>query len=481
MFLLCYKKQQEDKIRFRKNIGVKRDESTEKKGLWSMKEEKEQAVQEEKNETVNEAENQEAEIQESQDQKVKKRKKVWSRYQRGFVAGFLVAVVIMVAGMGVLTTVYRKSKNEVVITEETFDGTVKEKAESLTEIIASYFYEDVDQETLINGMYKGILEGLNDPYSQYYTQEEYQSLKESNNGTYEGIGAVLSQDPDTKQVTVMRAYKGSPAQKAGIRDGDIILKVDDLDAASMDLTELVSHIRGSEESKTHIQISRQGSKKPLEFDVELDSIEVPTVTSQMLDGDIGYIQITEFTDVTEEQFQTDVDYLNKRGMKAMLVDLRDNPGGLVTSVVGILDKILPEGTVVYTKDKMGNRNDYDSDEEHQMKLPIAVLINGNSASASEIFAGAIRDFEYGTLIGTTSFGKGIVQTILPLDDGSAVKITTAKYYTPSGDYIHKKGIKPDVHVEYEYQSEDTENYDIQYDNQVQKGIEVLKEKLEKKG
>lgn len=446
-----------------------------------MKDEKEQTIQEEQNETGNEAENLEAEIQESENQETKRRRKVRSRYQRGFVAGFLVAVVIMVAGIGVLTTVYRKSRNEVVITEETFDGTVKEKAESLTEIIDSYFYEDVEQETLINGMYKGILEGLNDPYSQYYTQEEYQSLKESNNGTYEGIGAVLSQDPDTKQVTVMKAYEGSPAQKAGIRDGDIILKVDDLDAASMDLTELVTHIRGSEESKTHIQISREGSEKPLEFDVERDSIEVPTVTSQMLDGDIGYIQITEFTDVTEEQFQTNVDLLNKQGMKAMLVDLRDNPGGLVTSVVGILDKILPEGTVVYTKDKKGNRNDYDSDEEHQMNLPIAVLINGNSASASEIFAGAIRDFEYGTLIGTTSFGKGIVQTILPLDDGSAVKITTAKYYTPSGDYIHKKGIKPDVRVEYEYQSEDTDNYDIQYDNQVQKGIEVLKEKLEKKG
>lgn len=442
-----------------------------------MEEEKEQIVQENQNETRKESQIGEEEIQESEKRRDKKQKKIRSRYQRGFIAGFLIAVVLMVAGTGILTTIYRKSKHEVVLTEETFDGKVKEKAESLTEIIHSYYYEDVDQETLINGMYKGILEGLDDPYSQYYTKEEYQSLKESNNGTYEGIGTVLSQDPDTKQVTVMKAYEGSPAQKAGIRDGDVILKVDNLDATSMDLTELVTHIRGSEESKTHIQISREGSEKPLEFDVQRDSIEVPTVTSQMLEDKIGYIQITEFTDVTEDQFQANVDTLKKQGMKAMLVDLRDNPGGLVTSVVGILDKILPEGTVVYTMDKAGNRNDYTSDEEHQMKLPIAVLINGNSASASEIFAGAIRDFKYGTLIGTTSFGKGIVQTILPLDDGSAVKITTAKYYTPSGDYIHKKGIKPDVQVEYEYQSEDTDQYDIKYDNQVQKGIEVLKEKI----
>ena len=442
-----------------------------------MEEEKEQIVQENQDETRKESQIGEEEIQESEKRRDKKQKKIRSRYQRGFIAGFLIAVVLMVAGTGILTTIYRKSKHEVVLTEETFDGKVKEKAESLTEIIHSYYYEDVDQETLINGMYKGILEGLDDPYSQYYTKEEYQSLKESNNGTYEGIGTVLSQDPDTKQVTVMKAYEGSPAQKAGIRDGDVILKVDNLDATSMDLTELVTHIRGSEESKTHIQISREGSEKPLEFDVQRDSIEVPTVTSQMLEDKIGYIQITEFTDVTEDQFQANVDTLKKQGMKAMLVDLRDNPGGLVTSVVGILDKILPEGTVVYTMDKAGNRNDYTSDEEHQMKLPIAVLINGNSASASEIFAGAIRDFKYGTLIGTTSFGKGIVQTILPLDDGSAVKITTAKYYTPSGDYIHKKGIKPDVQVEYEDQSEDTDQYDIKYDNQVQKGIEVLKEKI----
>ncbi|MGN0484232.1 MAG: S41 family peptidase [Lachnospiraceae bacterium] len=410
---------------------------------------------------------------EDQTQEESKRGAFW----RGVIGGMILTLFLVFTALVVITAVQRKKGNAIVsdglfLTEET-----EKKVDALSAIIDQYYYEDPKEEDLINGMYKGLFEGLDDPYSVYYTEEEYKSLKESNEGTYQGIGVVLTQDKKTNAVTVLRAYEDSPAEKAGIKNGDVVISVDDLTAESMDLSKLVAHIRGKSDGSIHMVVSRKGEKEHLEFDVECSSIKVPTVTSQMLDDQIGYLQITEFTQVTAEQFEEQIDDLNKRGMKAMIVDLRDNPGGLVNSVVEILDDILPEGTVVYTMDKAGERNDYTSDEKKQMHLPITVLINENSASASEIFAGAIRDFKYGTLIGKKTFGKGIVQTILPLDDGSAVKITTAKYYTPNGDYIHKVGIKPDISLEYEYTGDEEKAYDIEYDNQVQKACEVLKEQL----
>lgn len=380
-------------------------------------------------------------------------------------------MICMIAGM----IIFSVQKSEKKTMQGLISAAVQEKMESLKGLIQLYYYQDVDVDAMADGVYKGMMKGLGDPYSEYYTAKEYEELQESNEGTYQGIGAVLSQNAKTMQVKILHAYEGSPAEEAGIRDGDVILKVDDIDATSMELSELVTHIRGEENTTTHLIIAREGEKKHLEFDVERRSIEVPTVTGQMLQDKIGYLKISEFSEVTAAQFEEEVKELQDEGMKSMIVDLRDNPGGLVTSVVKILDDILPEGTVVYTQDKYGNRNDYTSDAETYMELPIAVLINGNSASASEIFAGAIRDFDYGTLIGTTSFGKGIVQTIMPLEDGSAVKMTTAKYYTPKGKYIHGVGIDPDIELEYKDLREDAQEYDIKYDNQVKKAVEVLEE------
>ncbi len=240
----------------------------------------------------------------------------------------------------------------------------------------------------------------------------------------------------------------------------------------MELSELTTHIKGQEGTTVHIEVIRQGEKDYLGFDVERRQIEVPTVEYQMLGGNVGLIRITEFSTATPEQFDHAIKDLQGQGMASMIVDLRDNPGGVLQSVCDMLDKILPEGLLVYTEDKYGGRSDYKSDASC-MDIPMAVLINGNSASASEIFAGAIKDYGYGTLIGTTSFGKGIVQTIIPLDDGSAIKLTMAKYFTPKGNYIHEVGISPDIELEYEYLSETDEVYDPMHDNQVLKALEVL--------
>ncbi len=362
-------------------------------------------------------------------------------------------------------------KQEKTTKEAISQKDVEKKADTIADLIDQYYYEEIDEDALVEGMYAGMVSGLGDPYSAYYTAEEYASLMEGTTGTYYGIGAVLTQNINTRIVTILHVYPGTPAEEAGVKDGDVIAKVGDIEGDSMELSELVTHIKGEEGTTVHLELVREGEKDHIELDVERRRIEVPTVQSQMLEGNTGFIQVSEFSETTPEQFSNALKELQGQGMKSVIVDLRDNPGGVLQSVCKMLDEILPEGLLVYTEDKYGGRSDFKSDEKC-MDIPMAVLINGNSASASEIFAGAIKDYKYGTLIGTPSFGKGIVQTIIPMDDGSAVKVTMAKYFTPNGNYIHEVGISPDIELEYEYQGED-ETYNPMHDNQVVKALEVL--------
>lgn len=348
------------------------------------------------------------------------------------------------------------------------------KIEMLYTLVKSNYYEDVDDGELVNGIYHGLLDGVGDPYSVYYTEEEYEDLMISTTGQYYGIGAQLMQDPDTMMVSISHVYDGTPAKEAGLKDGDTIVQVNDIEADTMELAQLVTHIRGEEGTTVHLKIYREGEKDYLEYDVERAKVDLPSVESRVLTDEIGYIQVLEFAESTPEQFEEAISQLQDQGMKKMIVDLRDNGGGVLESCREMLDVILPEGVVVYTEDKYGSRQNYYSDGETYMDLPIVVLVNGNSASASEIFAGAIRDYDYGTLIGTQTFGKGIVQSVTQLSDGSAVKLTTAKYFTPNGDYIHGVGITPDIELEYEYTGdEESDEYDYMADNQVLKAIEVL--------
>jgi carboxyl-terminal processing protease len=395
-------------------------------------------------------------------------------FHRGLAVGILAscAVVLLVIFAGVNTGVIQKVSNTGTQTDGVLTSEVVSKITTLESMIDQLYYEDVDDEDLAEGLYKGLMEGVGDAYTAYYTPEEYEALMISATSSLSGIGAVLQQDPDTMQVTINHVYEDSPAETAGIKDGDIIIQVDDITATSMELSELVTHIRGDKGTKVHLKVYREGESDYLEFDVTRDVVDVPTVSGQMLDDGIGYIVIAEFGDQTATEFSDTVQELEKEGMTSMIVDLRDNPGGMVDSVTEILDQILPEGVTVWTEDKQGRKKEYTSDSDC-MDYPMAVLINGNSASSSEIFAGAIRDYEYGTLIGTTTFGKGIVQSIRKLNDGSAIKLTTAKYFTPSGENIQGEGIAPDIELEYEYLDPDATEYDIMDDNQVLKAIEVL--------
>lgn len=347
------------------------------------------------------------------------------------------------------------------------------KINELAAYIDLYYYDAVDTDDLRDGMYAGLLDGLNDKYSVYYTAEEYEQSQVGMTGKYYGIGAGLTQDVDTMVVTITKIYEGTPSDEAGLLAEDIILSVDGVDATSMEVTDLVQLIRGEEGTMVHLEIYRPASGEYLSFDVERANVTLPSVVSEMLTDEIGYIRIESFETDTALQFEDALAGLEDLGMQSLVVDLRYNGGGLVDSVVAILDDILPEGMLVYIEDKYGNRQEYKSSGETHFDYPLAVLINEDSASASEIFAGAIKDYEYGTLIGTTTFGKGIVQTIFNLSDGDAVKITTAKYFTPKGNYIHGVGIEPDIELEYEYLNPEGEEYEMQYDNQIQKAIEVL--------
>lgn len=396
-----------------------------------------------------------------------------------FLTGLMVGAVCMLTNT---TIVFKDRTATKQVVSESQNAVLNEesvrKINELTAYAKLYYYDDIDVEEVRDGMYYGLIEGLDDKYSVYYNEEDVIDLQVSTTGQYYGIGAGLAQDLDTMVVTITKVYEGTPSEAAGLKENDVIISVEDIDATSMEVSELVNHIRGEAGTCVHLEIYRPSTGEYLGFDVERADVTLPSVEHAMLENQIGYIWIYSFEKETANQFNAAVDDLTEQGMQALVLDVRDNPGGMLGSVVAILDDILPEGLLVYTEDKMGNRENYTSSAKTYMDLPIAVLINENSASAAEILAGAMKDHEYGTLIGTTTFGKGVVQTIFPLQNGDAVKLTTAKYFTPSGNYIHEVGIEPDIELEYEYLNPEGTEYEKKYDNQILKAVEILTEQLE---
>lgn len=343
----------------------------------------------------------------------------------------------------------------------------------LEEMVDDYYLESVDEADMQQGVYKGMIEALNDPYSVYYTQEELKALQEKTEGIYYGIGARVSIDPDTQLPKIASVISGSPAEESGLMANDLLYKVDETEVQGMDLSSAVALVKGDEGTAVHLTVIRQGETGYLEFDVVRRKLENETVTHKMMDDNIGYIQIQEFDEVTLEQFQEALSVCRGSGMKGLIIDLRGNPGGNLSTVCDISREILPKGLIVYTEDKNGKREEYNCDGTKQLGMPLVVLVDGNSASASEILAGAVKDYGIGTLVGTTTYGKGIVQRIMKLSDDSAVKLTVSKYYTPNGNDIHKIGIAPDVEVPFEpepYLENGT-------DNQLDKAVEILSEKM----
>ena len=350
------------------------------------------------------------------------------------------------------------------------DEMVQKIDKLVSTIRKEYFLEEKTDEELEVGLYKGLMEALGDPYSEYYTPEEYLELMQGSEGVYYGIGAYVSMDSELNMPKISGVFKNSPALEAGLRANDIIYMVGDEYMSGKTLSEVVSYIRGEENTSVGITIIRDGEQ--MEVTVTRRRVEAPTVESEMLDDKMGYLQITEFDDVTTNQFREAMAELNAAGMQGLILDLRANPGGNLATVVEIAQELLPAGTIVYTETKEGKRNTYLSDGKKEIQIPMVVLVDGNSASASEILAGAIQDYKKGVLVGKTTFGKGIVQTVKPISrDGSAIKLTVSAYFTPNGRNIHKIGIEPDVECEFDSELYyDTEN---PIDTQLEKAKEVL--------
>ena len=362
--------------------------------------------------------------------------------------------------------------------DEAINDELVSKLKILEQCVDQYFlFDSADAQTFQDYIYKGFMEALDDPYSCYYTADEYQDLMESTSGSYEGIGVVVSQNAQTKIITVVRPFEGCPGAEAGMLPGDILIEVAGNDVSGIDVSTVVSWIKGEEGTTVDIRVYRESEDEYYNFTVERQKIEVPTVAYEMMEDSIGYVQVSEFDEVTSEQFIAAVEDLKAQGMEGLVIDIRDNPGGLLSCVVEMLDYMLPEGTIVYTEDKNGKGDTYTSDAEHYFDLPLAVLVNGNSASASEIFSGAIQDYETGTIVGTQTFGKGIVQSILPFNDGSAIKITVSRYFTPRGTCIHGEGITPDVEVDLDEELKTKLTISKEEDNQLQKAVEAVKQQI----
>lgn len=370
---------------------------------------------------------------------------------KGALAG---ALIVLLAGGAVSCSVFKSEESQ--------------KMELLNSLIDRFYIGDVDETDLSEGVYKGYIEGLGDPYSVYYDEEETKQMGESLSGEFGGVGALMSQDRETGVITVLQVYDGSPAQEAGMRDGDTLYKVEGEEVTGEDLSDVVSKVKGEKGTQVTLTVLRADTGDEEELTITRDTIEAQTVSCEMKEENVGYIRITEFDTVTYEQYKEALEDLEDQGMERLIVDLRSNPGGNLDTVCDILDLMLPEGLIVYTEDKNGEREEYTSDEENQFDKPLVVMMNGYSASASEIFAGAIQDYGLGQIVGTQSYGKGVVQSVFDLQDGTSVKLTIAEYFTPNGRSIDGEGITPDVEVEYQY---DENNPDA--DNQLEKAMEVV--------
>ncbi len=412
-----------------------------------------------------------------------KQKKSSRYFWNGVLTGVLLTALLM-TGVYAASLLYRmvmtrRAGADAAASSSAVSNDTLQKMKTIEEAIDTYYFyaDELSSEKLQDGIYKGMINALGDPYSEYYTKDELEDAVNSNKGVSYGIGALISMNKQMNMAMISGVIEESPALEAGLREGDLIYEVDGESTQGLSLTQVVSLVKGREGSTVHLTIYREGESDFLDFDItRAKQIETTTVESGILENtdQIGYLRIREFDGITVDQYAEAMAELNEYGIKGLVLDLRSNPGGDLAAVVEIARRILPKGLIVYTEDKNGNRKEYTGDDSWELEIPMAVLVNEYSASASEILAGAIQDYNKGTLIGTTTYGKGIVQQIHRLDDGTAIKLTISAYFTPSGRNIHGVGIEPDIELEYDYERSETDGID----NQVEKAVEVLEGKIE---
>jgi len=384
---------------------------------------------------------------------------------------FLVTSLLYV-GMHIFTPVFSNALNNIA-SFLTPEFNKSDSLEEVRDIIKDNYIDEIDDEKLKEQALKGYVLGLDDPYSEYYTKDEYNELTADINGSYKGIGIEVTID-DNNLITIITAYEGAPAANAGLISGDCIIKVNGKNVNGDNYNEAIAMMRGSGEygKSDDLKITVKRGEKTFVADIIRDQVEVATVKSKMLENNIGYVKLERFAEESDEDFKLAVKNLLSSGAESLIIDLRNNPGGILTTVVNIADFLLPEGTILTIEGRNGVSEKFSSDKDC-VDIPMCVLINGGSASASEVLSGALKDHKKAILVGENSFGKGVVQSIYNLKNGDALKITTSKYYTPDGTCIDGKGIKPDHEVKMEL-TKTLSLYTTDEDVQLKKAIEVLK-------
>lgn len=395
----------------------------------------------------------------------------------------IVAVTLIVAVSAAAIVFYSvhtaQNRYEIILDAETVDYENVVKFNRVMGILKKDFYQKVDANKMLEGAIYGLAESLGDPYTVYFDKKQMEAFLEKSRGSYVGIGVTVNVDDDGL-LTVIEPAKGSPAMEAGILQGDKIVKVDGKDVTSVsDENMIISMIKGKENTRVNITVYRPSEDRYVQFNIKRKRIRASNIKSEILSGNIGYIKIAMFDSEIARYFRNDLSNMLKNGIEGLIIDLRDNPGGSFEQVVEIADSLLPAGTIVYTEDRDG-RKEYRYSDKAYVDLPLAILINSNSASASEILAGSVRDHGRGILVGTRTFGKGLVQELKLLGDGSGLKVTISRYFTPSGTCIHGTGIEPDIEVGVfdDYRNHPVSHIPRSRDNQLRTAVKALLGEIE---
>jgi len=400
------------------------------------------------------------------------KKKSWkeNKFLFGFIIGLIFFVIINICANFVIALY----NNFNIIIGHERNLTPNVKVRQIFSILDKYYVDKYNKQAAQDDMYYGMLNSLGDPYTSYMDKKIFSSFMEMTEGSYVGIGTVISIDKTDDSLIIIAPYENSPATKAGLMSGDKVIAVDGQLASKNNYEEIVNKLKGAEGTVVKLKILRPSESKTFDINITREKINIPTVLYKIFNNSIGYLRISNFDKNTYEQFMRAYNLISKQNnLTGLIIDLRNNPGGLLDSVVKITDELIPKGCIVYTEDKHGNRKFINSDDKY-IKTPLVILVNENSASASEVLSGAVKDLHRGILVGTKTFGKGLVQNLFPLSDGSAIKVTIAKYYTPSGVCINGKGIEPDHKVEMDQElSLQIFNLSPEKDLQLQKAIEIL--------
>ena len=396
--------------------------------------------------------------------------------QRIYKMIMLVLIVIIVTSLVTAFTTYQYLSNNGIsyskVNTTSLEGLEYTLSQFRSELEKKYIGE-INDEELIEGAVKGYVDALGDPYTTYYTKKEMKTIMEETNGNFVGIGVYMTKDLEKNAILIIKPIENSPAEKAGILPGDLITKVDDVEYTGDKLEEASNKIRGEEGTKVKLEIYRNGETKT--FELTRTKVVVSHVTTNVLNNDIGYIAISDFEGECASEFETKYKQLEKQGIKKLIIDIRNNGGGIVDEALKIANMLVDkDSTLLITKDKSDKEEVTKATEKPIINIPTVVLVNEYSASASEILAGALKDNGKATLVGTKTYGKGIIQELHQLSDGSGLKITVSEYYTPNHNAIHKIGITPDVEVDLSEDVKQQTTIQEKDDNQLQKAIEILK-------